>query len=149
MPKNPVVIATAAVAVCGVVAATAAWPASPAGTAAVSALSPAPSCTTTREPDTIFFHGREYQATGKLVPPIPMPTGVPFPGPLIGTVKETRGNHPPPGWSLLRHADATSVQLPVGTTLRSFFDRPVTSTIVADTCAGYEFYRATGRTIRH
>ena len=152
MRKDTLVIAAAALVAGGVVATTAAWPAPPAAVPAIAASSqvwsPPPSCTTNPRPDSVFLHGREYEATGKLVSPIPMPTGVPFPGPRIGTVKETRGGDAPPGWSFLRHADATSIHLPVGATLHSFFARPVASTIVAETCAGYEFYRATGRTLR-
>lgn len=132
-----VVVAVAAAASAAVAAAI-----GPAG-GTLAAAPTGSSCTT--RPDTtgaidyvVFGHG-QYEATGELLTPVPMPSSTPFPGPQLGIVRRMLGTDPP-GFGPVPYRDGDATCLPVGTSLHSYFGDPVTARIVARTGIGYKVY---------
>ncbi len=93
--------------------------------------------------DFVQFGGRQYEGTGERVPAIPMPSGIPFPGPRIGTVQCTLSEiMPGPDY---RPRDGDAAFLPVGTVLHAVVGMPVSSAIAAETSSGMMLYKVVSR----
>src|SRR5262245_55207132 len=89
--------------------------------------------------DFVQVGGRQYEGTGEQVPAIPMPSGIPFPGPRIGTVKCTLSEiQPGPDY---RPRDGDASYLPVGTVLHAVVGMPVSSAVAAETSSGMMLYK--------
>lgn len=93
--------------------------------------------------DFVQFGGRQYVGTGEHVPAIPMPSGIPFPGPRIGTVQCTL-SETLPGQDY-RPQDGDAAYLPVGTVLHAVVGMPVSSAIAAETRNGMMLYKVVSR----
>ena len=91
----------------------------------------------------VQFGGRQYEGTGERVPAIPMPSGIPFPGPRIGTVRCTLSEIlPGPDY---RPQDGDAAYLPVGTVLHAVVGMPISSAIAAETSNGMMLYKVVPR----
>lgn len=134
--RRPVIGLLAAI---GLIAVIGLWPVPTNASPVVAPAEYIPCADTTTAFDYVMFGHLQYHATGEVLDPVPMPSSIPFPGPVVLTVTRNL-NIDPPGFGPPPVRDGYASCLPVGTKLHSYFGQPVSTRLVAETCTGYRVY---------